>query len=79
MPGRKRGQAGQEGLEEQRLGARRERSSLGSHDCGTEGSCLGWGWGRVGGPQSVLQKEAGPPVVSRLEDRLDFQEAFVFI
>lgn len=40
VPGRKRGQAGQEGL-----GAKIERSSLGSYDCGTEGSCLGVGVG----------------------------------
>lgn len=75
VPGRKRGQAGQEGLEEQRLGAKRERerSSLGSHDCGAEGSHLGVGveWSGVGGEESMLQKEAGSPMASRLQDRLE--------
>lgn len=70
VPGRKRGQAGQEGLEEQRLGGEREISGK------------QWLWDR-GQRQTRLQGRRGKPGLLLSQDwgtgrRLDFQEAFCF-
>lgn len=72
VPGRKRGQAGQEGLEEQRLRAKKEREVLWeAMTVGQRANAWGWVVGGVRGQHSMLQKEAGSPVVSGLEDRLE--------